>query len=166
MIRSNKSKLISAILTGTIILGTFSAPATVMACEYDESVYGYTYRDEYGDVVYCDGWDDYVSDCIAYAREENRHVNVTGICVSSTAVQLKVGECYKITGYVKPDNASNQGITYYSTNPAIAKVNANGVITAVNPGTCNIVSVSNEGGYEVNTCMTVLPAAKTAKAKK
>lgn len=48
----------------------------------------------------------------------------------------------------------------------IAKVNTNGVITAVNPGTCNIVSVSNEGGYEVNTCMTVLPAAKTAKAKK
>ena len=164
MMKSIRTKLISAILAGTVVFGSFGVPTAVMAHEYDEDYYGYYYYDEDGDLIYDDGWDDYISDYIAYKamkhayEEEHRYVDVTGICVSSTAVQLPAGGCYQITGYVKPDNANNQGVCYYSTNPMIATVDGNGVIRAITPGTCYIVSKSSEGGYEAYTSMTVLPA--------
>ena len=40
----------------------------------------------------------------------------------------------------------------------IAAVDGNGVIRALNPGTCTIVTKTSEGGYECYTSMTVLPA--------
>ena len=160
MFNKIKGRIISLLLAGTVVLGSFAIPTTVMACDDDDDNCYY-----YG--WYCDDDDEYYDDYADLMRWEylnykyekaHSYVNVTGICVSSTAVQLPTGGRYQITGYVKPDNANNQGVCYYSTNPSVAVVDGNGVITALNPGTCYIVSKSSEGGYEAYTSLTVYPA--------
>ena len=53
--------------------------------------------DDYWYYIDDGNWDDYVSDYMFYKmmkhayEEEHRYVDVTGVCVSSTAVQLPVG---------------------------------------------------------------------------
>ena len=161
MFNTVKGKIISLILAGSVALGSFALPTTVMACGFDEDYYDYgwyCYDDtDYSDSYYEDRLVDYmIYKAIKEAyEEEHRYVNVTGVCVSSTAVQLPIGGRYQITGYVLPDNANNKGVCYYSTNPAVAVVDGNGVITALNRGVCNIMTRTSEGGYEACTCLTV-----------
>ena len=158
MMNSMKAKLMSILLAGSVVFGSLAVPVETMACDFDDDDYCYDWY--YDD----DDYEERVTDYLIYKaiksayEEEHRYVNVTGVCVSSTAVQLPVGGRYQITGYVLPDNANNKGVCYYSTNPAIAVVDGNGVITALNPGTCNIMTRTSEGGYEACTCMTVYPA--------
>ena len=155
MMNTVKGKMISLILAASVTLGCFAVPTTVMACDFDDGWYYYGWYYDDGD------FDDYFTDYLIHKaireayEEEHRYVNVTGVCVSSTAVQLPVGGRYQITGYVLPDNANNKGVCYYSTNPAVAVVDGNGVITALNRGVCNIMTRTSEGGYEACTCMTV-----------
>ena len=157
MMNTMKMKLMSALLAVSVIFGSFALPTTVAAYDFDDDDYWY-YDD---DDEYLDDYEDLIRmELIAhhYDKKYNSYVNVTGVAVSSTAVQLPIGGSYQITGYVKPENANNQGVCYYSTNPMIATVDGNGVIRALNPGTCTIVTKTSEGGYECYTSMTVLPA--------
>ena len=160
MFNTAKEKMISLILAGSVALGCLAVPTTVMACDVDDDdddyfCYGWYCDDDY------DYFEDRLTEYLIYQaikdayEEEHRYVNVTGVRVSSTAVQLPVGGKYQITGYVLPDNANNKGVCYYSTNPAVAVVDGNGVITALNHGVCNIMTRTSEGGYEACTCMTV-----------
>ncbi len=157
MMKSMKAKLMSILLAVSVVFGSLAIPTTVLAWDFDDDDEWY-YDDDYY------SYEDRVADYLYYKalkqayEEEHRYVNVTGVCVSSTAVQLPIGGRYQITGYVLPDNANNKGVCYYSTNPAIAVVDGNGVITALNPGTCNIMTRTSEGGYEACTCLTVYPA--------
>ncbi len=157
MMNTMKMKLMSALLAVSVIFGSFALPTTVAACDFDDDDYWYyddddEYLDDYEDLM----WMELIAH--HYDKKYNSYVDVTGVAVSSTAVQLPVGGCYQITGYVLPDNANNKGVCYYSTNPMIATVDGNGVIRALNPGTCNIMTRTSEGGFEACTCMTVLPA--------
>lgn len=52
--------------------------------------------------------------------------------------KLEVGKTLTINAVVQPTNASNKGIHYTSTNPAAAKVNQQGIVTGVEPGTTSI----------------------------
>ncbi len=154
MMKAMMTKIISIVLAGTVIFGSFAVPTTVMACGYDD-YYGWydvddEYLDDYQTLMMLEAW--------AHHCERHSYVDVTGVAVSSTAVQLPIGGSYQITGYVKPDNANNQGVCYYSSNPMIATVDGNGVIRAINPGTCYIVTKTSEGGFEAYTSMTVYPA--------
>lgn len=153
MMKSMKAKLMSIVLATSVVFGSLAMPAAVMAYDFDDDYY-YDDDDEYLDDLDELRWFEYM----AYKYDKaHSHVDVTGVCVSSVAVQLPVGGSYQIQGYVKPENANNQGVCYYSSNPAIATVDGNGVIIALNPGTCYIVTRTSEGGYEAYTSMTVTP---------
>jgi len=45
----------------------------------------------------------------------------------------------KITGNVMPAGATNKALTWTSTNPAVATVNPNGVVTGISAGTASII---------------------------
>jgi hypothetical protein len=45
---------------------------------------------------------------------------------------------------VLPENASNKAITWYASNPAVAEVSANGVVTAKGAGVCAIFATNHD----------------------
>ncbi len=79
---------------------------------------------------------------------------VTDIEVDKTEVTLYKGETDKITGTVTPDDATNKGVTYFSENEDIVKVDENGNITATGEGTAKII-VSSEDNPDVKKEVTV-----------
>lgn len=78
------------------------------------------------------------------------YVEPTAITVNESALEVREGKTVAITG------ASQEGVTYTSSNTNIATVDANGVITGVKAGTATI-SVSKEGNFkDAKVSVTVL----------
>ena len=91
-------------------------------------------------------------------------VAVSSVGLNSTSITLKNIRNYKLTATVSPSNASNKTITWTSSNSNIARVDANGNVTAVNAGTATITAKSNNG--KIATCkVTVNNPYKTRAVK-
>ena len=82
-------------------------------------------------------------------------VSVTGVTLSQSTVALTVSETVTLFAAVLPDNATNQNVTWNSNNTAVATVNANGVVTAVSPGTAIITVTTQDGGRTTTATVTV-----------
>ncbi len=80
-----------------------------------------------------------------------KHTNVKSVKVSETNVNLSAGDTQKITAETKLVNEKKKVkkhedfIRFVSTNKKVAKVNANGKITAVAPGTCKVYAIAANG---------------------
>ena len=89
---------------------------------------------------------------------ENRKepVSVTGLTVDKNKVNLVTGARVKITPTVKPLNATNKKIVWKSVNTSVAKVDSNGVITAVGAGTTTVTAttVDNEKKSEIRVVVS------------
>lgn len=83
-------------------------------------------------------------------------VRVTGITINKTAATIEKGEILQLIAGTEPTNADNKEITYKSSNTSIAKVDANGKITAVGYGTATITATTSDGGYS-KTCIIDVP---------
>ena len=82
-------------------------------------------------------------------------VAVTGITVTPINANVGVNNTVTLTAKVTPANASNRGITWTSSNNAIATVNANGVVKGVKEGTVTITATSKDGGYKATSNVVV-----------
>jgi uncharacterized protein YjdB len=82
-------------------------------------------------------------------------VDVTGVSLNPTSVNLGVGQTQQLTASVSPSNATNQGVSWSSSNTAIASVNGSGLVTAVAQGSATITVTSNDGGYTAIASITV-----------
>jgi hypothetical protein len=69
-------------------------------------------------------------------------IAVTGVTVTPTTVSMNVGENKTISAVVSPTNATNQILTWTSSDKTIATVGTNGVVTAVAQGTVTITATS------------------------
>lgn len=81
---------------------------------------------------------------------------VTGIKLNSDYQQLWVGAKYAIIPVIEPYDAENKNVTYMSSDPSVATVDENGVVTAIKGGSCVI---------EVTTEVNKLTAACTIDVK-
>ncbi len=70
-------------------------------------------------------------------------VDVTSVSLNKTSLTLTVGENYKLSAFVNPDNATNKTINWSSTNKSVASVDNNGNVKALKAGTANIIISSN-----------------------
>lgn len=68
---------------------------------------------------------------------------VTGITLNSDYQLLWVGAKYAIIPNIEPYDAENKKVTYLSSDPSVATVDENGIVTAVSGGTC-IIEVTTE----------------------
>ena len=84
---------------------------------------------------------------------------VTGVSLNKTELALEVGETGTLEAKVEPNDASNKGVTWSSSNNEIATVN-NGVVTAVKEGTATITVTTAEGG-KTATCKVIVNAPQT-----
>ena len=68
---------------------------------------------------------------------------VTGLTLNSDYQLLWVGAKYAIIPIIEPYDAENKNVTYLSSDPDVATVDENGIVTAVSGGTC-IIEVTKE----------------------
>lgn len=87
--------------------------------------------------------------------------NVTGIRLDQTALNMNVGETFRLTYVLAPANASNTAVTFTSTNSSIATVNNTGVISARGVGQTAIIVKTNDGGF-MATCLVNVGRVATA----
>ena len=85
-------------------------------------------------------------------------VPVTGVSLNRTNATLAIGESETLIATITPENATNQNVTWASSNAAVATVDANGVVTAVAVGTATI-TVTTEDGNRTATCVVTVVAA-------
>jgi len=82
-------------------------------------------------------------------------VHVTNVTLDSRALTIEVGESQLLTATVSPFNAENAVIVWASDNASVAKV-ANGLVTAVAPGTARITAQADDGGFS-DACLVTVP---------
>lgn len=84
----------------------------------------------------------------------DKDVAVTGVSLSKTTLALKVGENATLTATVAPDDATEKGIDWASSNNAVATVSS-GKVTAIAEGTATITVTTKEGGKTAACVVTV-----------
>lgn len=84
-------------------------------------------------------------------------VALKGITISKTNLTIKEKASSKLTINYSPSNATNKKITWKSSNTNVVKVDANGNVSGINPGSATITVVSNDGGH-VATCKITVEA--------
>ena len=67
---------------------------------------------------------------------------VTGMRLSEESVTSKIGERVQLRASITPTNATNQNVTWKSSNTSVATVSDNGLITMRSPGTASIICTS------------------------
>ncbi|WP_258422492.1 Ig-like domain-containing protein, partial [Aquiflexum gelatinilyticum] len=84
-------------------------------------------------------------------------INVSGITVTPSNSNLLVGNSQQIAASVSPANATNKTVIWSSSNPAIATVSSNGLVSAVSEGTTNITARTQDGNFTGTSTITVSP---------
>ncbi len=84
---------------------------------------------------------------------------VTNVTLEPTTLTLEAGSTGKLTATVEPSDATNQTVTWSSSNPEVATVD-NGVVTAVSVGEA-IITVTTEDGSKTATCKVTVNAPQT-----
>ena len=89
-----------------------------------------------------------------YLFKEFNGVSVTGVDLNKSTDSIKVGGTTTLTATVSPNNATDQSVTWGTSNSSVATVN-NGVITGVSAGTAVITVTTVDGGYTDTCTVTV-----------
>ncbi len=93
----------------------------------------------------------------------NMNIPLKGISLSTGSYTFKgLGQTYLIRPVFDPVNASNQKIDWLSSDPSVATVSDQGMVTAVKKGSATIKLITQEGGYMAEFKVTVAPDARVA----
>ncbi len=84
---------------------------------------------------------------------------VTDIFLSQTEMELTEGETKQLTASVFPVDADERTVLWTSSNPAIASVDGNGLVTAVAAGTSVIAATATDGSGVKAECQVTVVAA-------
>ena len=100
----------------------------------------------------------------AWYNEENvklapATVAVTGVTVAPATLTLEVGQTGALTATVAPATATNKAVTWTSSAPAIATVDASGTVKGIATGTATITVKTADGGKTATCAVTVKEAA-------
>ena len=93
-----------------------------------------------------------------------KSVHVTGISLDKSYISLLRGSTEKLNATITPSDAENQKIKWNSDNMAVAKVDNNGLVSAVGKGTTVITATSEDGSYTATCEVNVSNPPLTASA--
>ena len=95
----------------------------------------------------------YMSDIVFALTVPPSDVPATGISLDPPSATLtQAGETLQLTATVSPDDATNKGVTWESSNPDVATVDDEGLVTAVANGTATITVTTADGSSKSATC--------------
>ena len=78
-------------------------------------------------------------------KGEEASIAVSTVNLSATTLHLQVGETRQLTATVLPVNATEQSLTWSSTNPYRVSVDNNGLVTALSQGTAYVTAKAANG---------------------
>ena len=90
-----------------------------------------------------------------FGQGEREVVFVNGVSLDLSSVTLLEGETQQLTATINPSNATNNAANFSSSDPSIASVDTNGLVTAVSEGTATITVTTEDGGFSATTEITV-----------
>jgi len=82
-------------------------------------------------------------------------IPVTGITLNYEELTLIPGDTLTLIATVQPDDATNKTVTWTSSNPEVATVNEEGLITAVANGEVTIIATTRDGDKIATCAVTV-----------
>lgn len=82
-------------------------------------------------------------------------IPVTGISITPATATLEITRSLQLSALVLPSNATNKAVTWSSSDPSIATVNATGLVTAVKSGSARISAKTLDGNFTANSQITV-----------
>ena len=98
----------------------------------------------------------YTATCkVGVQRRPAGDVSVTGVTLNKTTLKLGKGTSETLTATIAPTNATNKKVTWASSNPAVATVDASGKVTGVANGTATITVTTEDGGYTATCAVEV-----------
>ena len=98
----------------------------------------------------------YTATCrVGVVRRPGGDVSVTGVTLNKTTLKLGKGTSETLTATVAPTNATNKKVTWTSSDPAVATVDASGKVTGVANGTATITVTTEDGGYTATCAVEV-----------
>jgi hypothetical protein len=92
---------------------------------------------------------------ITVTTDEREIISVTGVYLDKETLTLYIGEFAILTASVQPEDADNQSVTWSSSDSTIAKVDENGVVTALATGTATITVTTKDGQHTASCEVTV-----------
>jgi len=93
-------------------------------------------------------------------------VPVTSVALDDKEITMYVGETKRLTYTVLPLNASNNSVTWTSSNPSVASVDSAGKVTARQVGTAVIMLKSLDGSHTAYCTINVRQIAEDVKFSK
>ena len=98
----------------------------------------------------------YTATCrVGVVRRPGGDVSVTGVTLNKTTLKLSKGTSETLTATVAPTNATNKKVTWTSSDPAVATVDASGKVTGVAKGTATITVTTENGGHTATCAVEV-----------
>ena len=92
-------------------------------------------------------------------------VSVTGITLSNSELTIDEGESRVLTANVIPANATDKEVSWSSSDPAVATVEA-GRVQGVKSGTAVITATTHQGGFTASCTVTVITHAQSVSLDK
>lgn len=88
-------------------------------------------------------------------------IHPESVALNKSSLSITVGATERLTATITPANVTNNTVLWSSSDPSIASVDDNGVVTGVNAGTVRIVVTTNDGRLNATCDVTVyaIPAA-------
>lgn len=92
----------------------------------------------------------YMASCAVTVKE-----GVSGVELDQTEVTIRTRRSVKLHAELSPEHPSSRKVTWTSSNPAVAKVNAKGKVTGLKGGTTIITCKTAVGGHTASCVVTV-----------
>ncbi|MGN1416191.1 MAG: cellulase family glycosylhydrolase [Oscillospiraceae bacterium] len=93
-------------------------------------------------------------------------VKVKTLKLTASKVAMTVGKTYTIKSKITPSDATNQKLSYSSSDSKIAKVSSKGVVTAVKEGTATItVKTTDKSNLSAKLTVTVKKSSSSSTGK-
>ena len=93
-------------------------------------------------------------------------IPVTGVLLDQNALTLTEGDTVQLTATVEPADATNQGVTWESSDTSIATVSEDGTVTAISAGTVTITATAADGSGVSASCSVTVTHGNMAHTPK
>jgi uncharacterized protein YjdB len=93
--------------------------------------------------------------CAVSVTSGNTNIPVTGVALNKQSASLTVGGSETLYATVSPPNATNQSVTWYSSNTSVATVSQSGYVYASSAGSAAITVTTLDGNYTAACYVTV-----------
>lgn len=92
-------------------------------------------------------------------------IDAADIMLNAVNARMVLNTTRQLKATILPLNTTNKTVNWVSSNPTIASINSDGVVTALSEGSATITASTFDNAKSATTTITVLPATNTYQAE-